>query len=220
MDEEEGGGGGDGCDSDFGFGEEGQAEEKAGKEVERGGAAAKGGVEGKEREEGEEETADEFVGVRGEEVVVAHFGVAVEGEEEDEGGDGDGGGERGGDAAEEGAEGEEGGEPEDEVEGEKGVDGGASQNGEEGGVGIDGERAEVVGDVAVEDVAAGDAPREIEFAGEVDESVGPREPGEMEHGGREDGVEEEFEGEEKTRIVREKVFHGGESGGRRVATTR
>ena len=74
------------------------------------------------------------------------------------------------------------------------MDGGASEEGEEGGVGVNGDGAEVVGEIAVEDVTARDAPREIEFTGDVDEGVGPSKPGDVEHEGREDGVEEEFEG--------------------------
>ena len=79
------------------------------------------------------------------------------------------------------------------------MDGGASEEREEGGVDVDGDGSEVVGEVAVEDVAAGDAPREVEFAGEVDEGVGPGEPSGVEGEGRENGVEEELEGEGEAR---------------------
>ena len=128
------------------------------------------------------------MGIGGKVIVVADAGVAVEGEEEDEGGYGKSGGKGGGDAAEEGAEGEEGDDPEGEVEGEEGVDGRVAEEGEEEGVDIYGDGAEVVGEVAVEDIALGDAPREVEFAGEVDVCVGPGEPGGVESEGRQDGV--------------------------------
>ena len=83
------------------------------------------------------------------------------------------------------------------------MDGGAAEEGEEGGVDVDGDGAEVVGEVAVEDIAAGDAPREVKFAGEVDEGVGPCEPRGVEHEGREGSVEEELERKG------EAVAHGG-----------
>lgn len=152
-----------------------------------------GGVEGEEGKEGEEKTSGEFVGIGGEEVVVADIGVAVEGEQENERGDGEDGGEGRGDAAEKGAEGEEGGNPESEIEGEEGMDGGASEEGEEGGVGIDGNGAEVVGEVTVEDIAARNPPREVELAGEIDEGVGPREPCGVEGKSGQDGIKKKLE---------------------------
>lgn len=135
-------------------------------------------------------------------VVIANTGVAGEREEKDEGGNGDGCNEGGGDAAEEGAKGEEGGNPEDEVEGEESVDGGAAEECEESSVGVDGDGAEVVGEIAVEDVAAGNAPREVEFPGEVDEGVGPGEPSGMEHEGGQGGVKEKLKGNAESRSHR------------------
>jgi len=129
------------------------------------------------------------MGVRCEKVVVAKVGVTGEGEEEDEGGDGNGGRKRRGDTTEKGSEDEEYGNPENEVEGEEGIDGGTSEEGEESRVRIDRDGAEVIGEVAVEDVATGDSPREVEFTGEIDIGVGPGEPGRVEHDGGQDGVE-------------------------------
>ena len=206
MQDEKGGKGRDGREDQFRFCEENKrakgawkekADRKTGKRR-QGGKPAEGGVEGEKGEEGKEKTTGDFVGVGGEKVVISDEEIAGEGEEEDEAGDGKDGGKGGCDAAEDGAEGEESGEPESEVEREEGVDGGAAEEGEEGGVGIDGNGAEVVGEVAVEDVAAENAPGEVEFAGEVDEGVGPGEPGGAEHEGGEEGVEEEFEEKGKT----------------------
>lgn len=79
------------------------------------------------------------------------------------------------------------------------MDGGVAEKSKEGGVGVDGDGAEVVGEVAVENITAGDAPREVEFAGEVDESIRPGEPGGVEHEGREGGVEEHLRRKDKDR---------------------
>lgn len=194
IQEEENPGGSGGREGGFGLGEECETEKESGDGGPKGRCAAGGRIEVKEREESEKKAPGKFVGVGGEIILVADAGVAVEGKEEDEGADGKSGDCGAGKAAENCPEGEEGGNPEGEVEGEQRMDGGAAEEGEECGIGIDGEGAEIVGEVAVEDIAARDAPRKVEFSGEVDEVVGPGEPGGMEHEGREGGIEEKFEG--------------------------
>lgn len=218
-----------GGEGEFGFREEDEGVEEAGEEESdrsggfrdilhpaigrfppRGMGGEQRRVKGKQREKGEEKAAREFVGIRGKEIVIAGQVETVEGEQEDESTDGKGGGEGRGDAAQESAESDEGGNPEGEIEGEEGVDGGASEDGEEGGVGVDGDGTEVVGEVTVEDIAAGDAPGEVEFAGEVDVGIRPGEPGEVEHDGGEDGVKEKFEREAAAGRTREKPDGGAE----------
>ena len=110
--------------------------------------------------------------------------------ERDNGNRGDGGR---GNAAKYVTEGEEGGEPEGEIQDEKGMDGGAAEEGEESCVCIDGYWTEIIGEVAIEDIAAGNAPREVELARKVDKNVGPCEPGSVEHESRQAGIEEKFE---------------------------
>lgn len=211
---EEDGGGGDGGNGDFGFGEKGEAEEKASQEEKKDRALRRGahpacgrsplrgkgrfqrGIESQEGEKGEEKAAGKFVRIRGEEVVVADAEVTVEGKKKNAQRDCEGGDSRTSHAAEECAEGEEGGEPEGKVQREKGMDGGVSEQRKKGGVEIDGKGTEIISEVAVEDVAARDAPGDVEFAGEVDEGVGPGEPGGVEGEGGEEDVEEQLEDEE------------------------
>ena len=67
-----------------------------------------------------------------------------------------------------------------------------SENGEEGSVEVDGDGAKVVGEITVEDIAAGDTPGEVDFTGEINEGIGPGQPSDTEHGCGQDGIDEEF----------------------------
>ena len=98
-------------ESQFGLGEKDEGVEKAREEEADGEAgegggireAAESGIQREDGEKSEEESTGDFMGVRGEKIVVAQARVPGEGEEEDEGGDGESCGKGGSNAAEEGA---------------------------------------------------------------------------------------------------------------------